>query len=76
MKLKIQKPRALLFLFIVSLCATAVPSASATAPADQIRETISKILEVLKDPAFKADDGKKGAVAAVEGTDRAAIRLC
>ena len=59
MKPKIQRQRALLCSFAILFCIIAVSPARAAAPADQIRETINKILGVLNDPSLKADDKKK-----------------
>ncbi len=56
---RIPLQRMLLYLFAIVFCIIAVSPARATAPADRIRETINKILEVLKDPSLKADDKKK-----------------
>jgi len=59
MKPKTQTHGALLCSFLFILCIIAASPARATAPADQIRGTINKVLEVLKDPNLKADGKKK-----------------
>ncbi len=59
MKLKFELRTAVSRALMIFFFIMAASPARATAPGDQIRETINKILEVLKDPSLKPDDKKE-----------------
>ncbi len=67
MKPKIQRQSALWCSSAILFCIIAVSSARAAAPADQIRETINKIMGVLNDPSLKAEDNKKERLERLKG---------
>jgi phospholipid transport system substrate-binding protein len=58
MRLKLETHRALLYLLVLLAGALPTTSASAAAPAEQIREAINKILQIVKDPSLRADSQK------------------
>lgn len=58
MRLKIETRRVFLCLLVIVVCPLAVSPVFAAAPAEQIRETIGKILEIVKDPSLRADSKK------------------
>jgi phospholipid transport system substrate-binding protein len=58
MRSKIEVQRVVLCLLLIVVCPIAVSPAVAATPAEQIRETINKILQVVKDPNLRADSKK------------------
>lgn len=58
MRLKPETQRGLFYSLVCFLCAFVTSSAFAAAPAEQIRETINKILQIVKDPNLRTDSQK------------------